>query len=116
MIEGGFAEDDGRGICQLKPSWQIQKISRGESENVNPIGQTGVIIGLGLSHHDDVTKNKCSPLRSGFYLHDSTKGFSHGCIKVEGLFFHLLRTYLKSGKSKKLHLKISYTRGVGTLK
>ncbi len=29
LIAGDFAEDDGNGICQLKPSWQIQHIPRG---------------------------------------------------------------------------------------
>jgi len=31
--------------------------------------------------------------RGGFYLHDSQKGFSHGCIEVQPTFFVKLRQY-----------------------
>jgi len=31
--------------------------------------------------------------RGGFYLHDSTKGYSHGCIEVQPTFFTKLRSY-----------------------
>jgi hypothetical protein len=49
--------------------------------------------------------------RGGFYLHDSTKGFSHGCIEVDPLFFSKLRAFIKQpvkqrGKtSMVLHVK-----------
>ena len=31
LIEGDMAKDDGGGICQLMPSWQIQQIPRGDN-------------------------------------------------------------------------------------
>ncbi len=31
--------------------------------------------------------------RGGFYLHDSTKGFTHGCVEVEPRFFTRLREF-----------------------
>lgn len=30
LIEGTYAVDDGSGICQLKPSWRLEKIPRGK--------------------------------------------------------------------------------------
>lgn len=51
--------------------------------------------------------------RDGFYLHDSTKGFSHGCIEVDTRFFTRLREMAKDEGAKKkgrktLILKIKY--------
>ena len=34
--------------------------------------------------------------RSGFYLHDSNKGYSHGCIEVDTDFFKSLREYSRA--------------------
>ncbi len=52
--------------------------------------------------------------------HDSTKGYSHGCIEIEQRFFNILRVYLKSKKNKRRLLKVKYTPGLktegGTLK
>lgn len=46
----------------------------------------------------------------GFYLHDSVKGFSHGCIKAETkLFKH--RDYHSSTKKKSTILKVNYVAG-----
>ncbi|MCY2966691.1 MAG: DUF2778 domain-containing protein [Planctomycetota bacterium] len=39
--------------------------------------------------------------RGGFYLHDSTKGYSHGCIEVDGDFFRKLRAYAKLPLAKR---------------
>lgn len=47
--------------------------------------------------------------RGGFYLHDSVKGYSHGCVEVEGRFFTQLRAYTRSqGARKILHLRVQY--------
>jgi hypothetical protein len=47
---------------------------------------------------DEKTKRRCSHRRSGFYLHDSTKGYSHGCIEVQGSFFGALRSVIREKK------------------
>ena len=39
--------------------------------------------------------------RGGFYLHDSTKGFTHGCIEIEPRFFARLRTLATTEASRK---------------
>ncbi len=51
--------------------------------------------------------------RNGFYLHDSTKGFTHGCVEVEPRFFVRLREFAKDEAAKKkgrkqLIVKVKY--------
>jgi hypothetical protein len=51
--------------------------------------------------------------RAGFYIHDSTKGFSHGCIEVDTDFFRALREYSRKhfATRKSLRLKVEYKGG-----
>jgi len=58
-------------------------------------------------HHIESPKHRH---RNGFYLHDSTKGFSHGCIEVSPHFFKHLRDYISSGAAKRDHRKNLYLR------
>lgn len=48
--------------------------------------------------------------RDGFYLHDSTKGHSHGCVEVGTGFFDTLRDFATThqGKVKSLVLTVKY--------
>ena len=46
--------------------------------------------------------------RGGFYLHDSSKGYTHGCIEVETRFFTRLREAAADGKRRQLVLKVDY--------
>ena len=86
LIEGKDAKDDGGGICQLSPSWQIQKITRGTKAGIcEPYWANWGYNRVRFEPSDKLTKSKCDPKRSGFYLHDSTKGFSHGCIEIATL-------------------------------
>ncbi|MBI3187643.1 MAG: DUF2778 domain-containing protein [Gammaproteobacteria bacterium] len=115
LIAGDMAKDDGEGICQLAPSWQIQQIPRGDKAGgCEPYWANWGFNRVRFEPADKLTKHKCDPKRSGFYLHDSTKGFSHGCIEVEQKFFNDLRNYLKITKNKKLSLSIKYTPGMDT--
>ena len=59
---------------------------------------------------DGPTRAICKPVyRSGFHLHDSTKGFSHGCIEVEAAFFTRLKRYASSGHAgTNLTLEVKY--------
>ncbi|MBO9356839.1 DUF2778 domain-containing protein [Bordetella petrii] len=61
-----------------------------------------------LEPADAATRNRCAPARGGFYLHDSTKGYSHGCIGVEGRIFPLLRTYARGSRSATMIIKVEY--------
>lgn len=110
LILGGAAQDDGTGRCALKPSWTIEKIPRGAAAGACDRywanwGKNRVR----FEPADAPTKNACSPRRGGFYLHDSTKGFSHGCIEIESRFFKVLRDYVAKTKSKRLYLKVQYS-------
>lgn len=109
LLAGGAAEDDGTGRCQLRPSWQIQTIPRGQAAGTceqywSAWGSNRVR----FEAADGATKAKCAPVRGGFYLHDSIKGYSHGCIEVEGTFFSVLRGYVSSTKNRNLRLRITY--------
>lgn len=115
LDDGRMSKDDGTGKCKLEPSWQIEKIPRGVAAGVcEPYWALWGDNRVRFEPLDTATKIKCKPRRSGFYLHDSTKGFSHGCIEVEGTFFAHLRTYVKTSKKKRLILKIQYRPGERT--
>jgi hypothetical protein len=64
------------------------------------------------------TRAQCNGGRSGFYIHDSTKGYSHGCIEVEGAFFNHFIALVSSQPLKKpklwLTLSVKYTPGQPT--
>ncbi|HCL5253729.1 TPA: DUF2778 domain-containing protein [Salmonella enterica] len=52
-----------------------------------------------LEPADKETKKACGGTRGGFYIHDSTKGYSHGCIEVEPTFFRALKIAVDSGET-----------------
>ena len=110
------AKDDGRGICALKPAWGIQKIPRGNAAgNCDPYWANWGENRARMEPADQITKNKCKPvMRAGFYMHDSTKGYSHGCIEVETRIFDALRTYNKTTKKNSVLIKVKYIQGRGT--
>lgn len=112
---GGAAKDDGTGRCKLEPSWKIQTITRGAAAgDCEPFWANWGENRIRIEPTDTKTKFACNPVRSGFYLHDSTKGFSHGCIEVEQRFFDDLRAYAKTPKAKGLSLEIKYIPGLAT--
>jgi hypothetical protein len=97
-------------VCTVYAGKDIQKIPRGADAGACEAfwvnwGKNRVA----LKPSDAETRNACSPVRDGFYLHDSTKGFSHGCIEVQGIFFDDLYDFAKSAKGKRLTLRVKYT-------
>ena len=88
-----YARDDGTSRCNLRPAGPIQYIPRGGDPTRGPKGaEAGDCEDhwanwgqhrVALKPADTRTAKSCSPARGGFYLHDSTKGFTHGCIEVE---------------------------------
>ena len=107
-----YAKDSGRGTCTLDPGSDIQKIPRDAAAGrCEPFWANWGENRVRLEAVDTATKHACTPERDGFYLHDSTKGFSHGCIEVEGRFFTDLRDYAKTSKGKRLILTIRYLHG-----
>ena len=107
----GTAKDDGRGICALSPAWGVQRIPRGERAGAcEPYWANWGNYRAKIEPADEITKQACLPVRSGFFIHDSTKGYSHGCIEVEPKFFETLFGF----KRKKLFIKVKYVKGVQT--
>ena len=109
----GIAQDDGTGHCVLKPAWGIQQIRRGKDAGTcEPYWANWGDNRVRMEPADIPTKVKCAPIsRGGFYMHDSRKGFSHGCIEVESRIFSLMRNYNKTTKKTKLVLKVTYAKG-----
>ncbi|UTV99850.1 DUF2778 domain-containing protein [Marinomonas rhizomae] len=115
ISDHGVATDKGLGRCALRPSWGIQEIPRGELAGLcEPYWENWGNNRARMEPADQATKDRCLPTkRGGFYIHDSTKGYSHGCIEVETKIFPLLK-HVNSTRSKKvLIIKVAY-KGVST--
>ncbi len=114
----GYARNPDPDWCSLRPSPLIQRIPRGGNATAavrgaaaNACEATFANWGwnrVGLKAADSKTRNACTPRRGSFYLHDSTKGFTHGCVEVEGRFFIKLRRFALSGKLTKMYLTVKY--------
>lgn len=101
----GTARDDGTGRCNLSAAWGIQTIPRGAiAKECEPYWANWGHNRVRMEPADIRTKNACSPRRGGFYLHDSTKGFSHGCIEIESTFFPILKA--RAGTLNRTHLML----------
>jgi hypothetical protein len=104
-----YARDDGTGRCNLRSSSQIQKIPRGAragdcEEYWANWGRNRVRIDAA----DKKTRGACKPRRGGFYIHDSHKGYSHGCIEVEASFFDRLYKYAKKSPGRTIYVYVDY--------
>lgn len=115
------ARNDGTDTCMLAPSSRLQTIPRGtDAGQCEPFWVNWGRNRIGLHPTDPTTKGKCSPRRGGFYLHDSTKGYTHGCIEVEGRFFEALRAFgrgtkrLRLSRTPVLTLRVQYAAGLST--
>lgn len=103
----GQAKDNGKDTCNLSPSSGVQTIPRGSTAGA--CEEFWINWGnnrVRLEPANKTTKNICTIMgyktnRGGFYLHDSTKGYSHGCIEIESLFFSKLRAFIKTKKKIK---------------
>lgn len=113
ISDKGVAQDDGTGNCAIKPAWGIQTIPRGVGAGAcESYWQNWGWNRARMEAADAATKVRCSPItRGGFYLHDSTKGYSHGCIEVETRLFPLLMSSNKALGKTTLVLKVSYVKG-----
>lgn len=116
LSDRGVAVDDGTGGCALEPAWGIQEIPRGLSAGVcEPFWSNWGKNRARMEPADVATKIRCAPvMRGGFYLHDSTKGYSHGCIEVEASIFPILRSLSRSTGRTHVVIKVAYRKGVST--
>jgi hypothetical protein len=116
IVDHGLAKDDGRGACALKPSWGIQEIPRGAKAGAcEPYWANWGKNRARMEPADEPTKKHCAPVsRGGFYLHDSVKGYSHGCIEVDTKIFKHLREYYTAKKKQTVILQVKYIAGRST--
>jgi hypothetical protein len=128
----------GNGVCALTPSSLIQRIPRGGDPRLhNPelYVPSCLYPRRGQIAYDGQYANGCDPYwanwgehrvrlepdaetahriaiecnsRGGFYLHDSHKGFTHGCIEVEPGFFVRLQHYVRLVKETKMLVIVKY--------
>jgi hypothetical protein len=113
-----YARDDGTNRCNLRAAGPIQHIPRGGDPALGPRGMRAGRCEpfwanwgwrrVQLQPADARTARACSPARGGFYLHDSTKGYTHGCIEVEGAFFDRLIRFARTGRQSRMLLKVAY--------
>jgi hypothetical protein len=105
--------------CELEASGYIEKIPRGGSLGGGPTRTTAGDCEPFWQNWGN-TRVALAPIkiaypgRSGFYLHDSTKGFSHGCIETETRFFEFLIRLVKSRPRLTVTLHVSYPDGAMT--
>lgn len=55
-------------------------------EHVKYTGRNWGYNRIRLESADEKTRKACGGKRGGFYIHDSTKGYSHGCMKWNRCF------------------------------
>ena len=104
-----YAKDDGSGSCRLVPSQRIQQIPRGTAAGeCEPYWSNWGKNRVRIEPADSATRTACTPARSGFYIHDSTKGFSHGCIEVDPVFFNRLTRYAKKARGRRIVVEVKY--------
>jgi hypothetical protein len=105
LLERGVAPTASEEYCRLKPSRGLQSIPRGSAAGrCEPFWANWGWNRIRFDAADAETISRCKPPRSGFYLHDSVKGYSHGCIEVEAKFFAVLRSFLDDLGERRVRL------------
>lgn len=102
----GQAKQRAKG-CGLVPAFGLQMVPYG-STDCHPTFQNWGNNRVRFLAADHATKSACPEPRDGFYLHDSTKGFSHGCIEVANAFFNRLYMYTLVAKVDYIELRVEY--------
>ena len=99
--------------CRLEASKGIQHIPnpKEDTKDCGPYWANWGSNRVRIDAYDTKAQKACRGNRSGFYIHDSTKGFTHGCIEVKHAFFERLYNYVNSSpKQKYMLLTVSYYR------
>jgi hypothetical protein len=109
--------------CVLLPSHYIEKIPRGDTGAWPSGGPTKDTAGSCEKFWANWGYNRVAlnPLgrrgtfsRGGFFLHDSSKGFTHGCIETETRFFTWLIDLVKAEPKIMVYLQVIYPDGALT--
>ncbi|ECA7916172.1 DUF2778 domain-containing protein [Salmonella enterica subsp. enterica serovar Chichester] len=102
--------------CDLGPSWGWSTIPRGQAAGTCEMYWANWGYNrIRLESADEKTRKACGGKRGGFYIHDSTKGYSHGCIEVEPVFFRILKQETeKENGEKTFTVNVKYVSGQQT--
>lgn len=101
----GAARISNPATCSLAPAWGVESIPRGRDAGAcEPYWANWGKNRVRMEATDPSRTYK----RGGFYLHDSTKGFSHGCIEIDSAFFTALRNYSQTTRRRHLVLHVEY--------
>lgn len=112
IADRGIAKDDGTGFCNLAPAWGVQTIPRGRDAGAcDPYWANWGNQRVRIEPADAITQKACRPARGGFYIHDSSKGYSHGCIEIDRGFFVSLRARSAVNRTGYLTLRVKYVLG-----
>ena len=115
LANRGTAKQDTSEDCKLAPAWGVEKIPRGtEAGTCEEFWANWGNHRVRLEPADVQTQRVCSPTRGGFYIHDSTKGYSHGCIEVERRFFPHLKSLAHTNQTGFCILRVKYVPGKPT--
>ncbi len=106
--------------CKLKAATGIQQIPDGDSKkgtaHCTPYWNNWGSNRVRIDAYDSKARKACKGTRDGFYLHDSSKGFSHGCIEVSHEFFKKLYDLVNSDPENRLMLlNVNYSGATTTL-
>ncbi len=106
--------------CKLMAAQGIQQIPDGDPKegtaHCTPYWNNWGSNRVRIDAYDTRTRNACRGARSGFYIHDSAKGFTHGCIEVKNRFFRKLYELVNSNPdAKSMLISIDYSRTKTTL-
>lgn len=96
-----------RELCGLLPGFGVEVIPPHVGQCVETYSAWGKHRARFLPA-DQATKERCPDPRTGLYLHDSTKGYSHGCIEVEPAFFTRFINYCSLLGKGFIPLKVQY--------
>lgn len=105
-------------VCGLTNSFSVQQIPRGGDPADPPARTTAgscedYWANWGFHRAGLIPfSGMVAPHRSGFYLHDSSKGFTHGCVETEQKFFsERLYPFVAKSAGAKLMLSVKYAKG-----
>jgi len=114
IFYNGIAEIGSASSCQLKSGWGIQNVP-GEGAATSRDNEDcwdNYWVNWGTTRLQFAAVKgaaNAAPHRSGFYIHNSQKGYSHGCIEVENAFFEDMAIYIKSvSQIHHLRLRVRY--------
>ena len=106
--------------CKLQAAKGIQQIPDGDQKkgtaHCTPYWNNWGSNRVQIDAYDTKARKACHGRRDGFYIHDSAKGFSHGCIEVKHDFFKKLYALVNSDPENRLMLlNVDYSRTKTTL-